>query len=579
MATIDYRNTNTVWSSVLVETLVRLGMRQAVISPGSRSAPLTVAFARHPDVEAIPVLDERSAGFFALGLARCARKPVVLVCTSGSAGAHFFPAIIEAHESGVPLIVLTADRPPELRACHSGQTIDQQKFYGGYVRWYHELAVPEPVLERLRYLRQQVAHGWQRAGGPFPGPVHMNVPFRDPLAPIPDGRTQGLEEGIDDAFFDHLDATPATKSGLTKVLGARDPRGLIVAGAAAPDDTAAYANAVGRLAVESGWPILADALSPLRTEQMDSRAVVVTAYDAILRHEKTARQLAPHQVMCLGGWPTSKVLRAFMESHLCDVLMVSPTEDNRDSLHARTRQIVAPVGSLVTENLSRADHAYADAWRRAESVARAALDAGLEQCGQFEGKAVWLLARALPEGTPVFVAGSMPVRDAEYFWPANHRRQQLAFNRGANGIDGTLSSALGMAHGNRPSVLLTGDLALLHDTNGCLLLQRFRGSLTIVVINNQGGGIFEHLPISAFDPPFEDYFATPQRIEFSRWAAAYGIDHERICDWQTFELRVRTLPAKGVRLLEIQTDRKADAAYRKKLFTTVADQVGKSFVQ
>nr|MBP7142818.1 2-succinyl-5-enolpyruvyl-6-hydroxy-3-cyclohexene-1-carboxylic-acid synthase [Opitutaceae bacterium] len=163
--------------------------------------------------------------------------------------------------------------------------------------------------------------------------------------------------------------------------------------------------------------------------------------------------------------------------------------------------------------------------------------------------------------------------DAEYFWPATGRRQQLAFNRGANGIDGTLSSALGMAHDNRPSVLLTGDLALLHDTNGGLLLKRFRGSLTIVVINNRGGGIFEHLPISAFDPPFEDYFATPQGIEFSQWAATYGIEHELVADWETFKQRVATLPAKGVRLLEIRTDRKADAAYRRRLFANVADQV------
>ncbi|MBP7143464.1 MAG: 2-succinyl-5-enolpyruvyl-6-hydroxy-3-cyclohexene-1-carboxylic-acid synthase, partial [Opitutaceae bacterium] len=451
-ATIDFRNTNTVWSSVLVETLVRLGLRQAVISPGSRSTPLTVALVRHPDVETIPVLDERSAGFFALGLARRARRPVVLVCTSGSAGAHFYPAIIEAHESGVPLLVLTADRPPELRACHSGQTIDQQKFYGGYVRWYHETAVPEPVVDRLRYLRQQAAHGWRRASGLFPGPVHLNLPFRDPLAPVPDGRTRELEERIDDVFFEHLDAASAARSGIRTVLRAGSARGLIVAGAAVPEDPAAYARAVARVAVETGWPILADALSVLRTEEMDSRAVLVTAYDAILRHEKTARQLAPRQVLCIGAWPTSKVLRAFMESSSCEVLMVSPTEDNRDSLHARTRQIVASVETLVTEGTPPADRAYADAWLRAEDVARVALDAGMEMCGQFEGKVVWMLARAVPEGTPVFIAGSMPVRDAEYFWPATGRRQQLAFNRGANGIDGTLSSALGMAHDNRPSV-------------------------------------------------------------------------------------------------------------------------------
>lgn len=579
LATIDSRNTNTVWCSVLAETLVRLGLRYAVISPGSRSTPLTLALARHPGVEAVPVLDERSAGFFALGLARRTQLPVMLVCTSGSAAAHYFPAVIEAHEAGVPLLIFTADRPPELRACHSGQTIDQQKLYGSFVRWYHELSVPEASRERLSYLRQQVAHAWERARGPFAGPVHLNAPFRDPLAPVADGTARELADEIDETFFSHLDGFPVARSQATYWQRATTARGIIVAGPVSSADPAAYAQAVSRLAVASGWPVLADTLSGLRTEVVDPQAAIVSCYDVILRTEKVSRLLTPRQVLCLGGWPTSKVLRAFIEASQAEVLLVSPTEDNRDALHGRTRQIVAPVESLVIQGNPPRDDAYASAWREAEQTARAALDVAMEDCGQFEGKASWLLAKTLPEGTPVFVAGSMPVRDVEYFWPAHSRGQRFAFNRGANGIDGTLSSALGMAHGNRPSVLLTGDLALLHDTNGGLLLNRFAGSLTIVVINNRGGGIFEHLPIAAFDPPFEDYFATPQTVEFSAWAATYGIDYELVADWRTFEQRVATLPAKGVRLLEIHTDRKADAAYRKKLFATVAAQVSDALVR
>ncbi len=579
LATLDFRNTNTVWCSVLVEALVRLGLRHAVISPGSRSTPLTLALARHPGVEAVPVLDERSAGFFALGLARRTRLPVVLVCTSGSAGAHYFPAVIEARESGVPLLIFTADRPPELRACHSGQTIDQQKLYGGFVRWYHEFSVPEASLERLSYLRQQVAHAWERARGPFAGPVHLNAPFRDPLAPVADGTARQLEGRIDAMFFSHLDGLPVARSQVTHWQPATTERGIIVAGPASPADPSAYAQAVSRLALASGWPVLADTLSGLRTEAVDPQTAIVSCYDVILRNENVSRLLKPRQVLCLGGWPTSKVLRAFIEFSQAEVLLVSPTDDNHDAVHGRTRQIVAPVESLAIQGNPPRDDAYASSWREAERTARAALDAAMEDCGQFEGKASWLLAKTLPEGTPVFVAGSMPVRDTEYFWPARSRGQRFAFNRGANGIDGTLSSALGMAHGNRPSVLLTGDLALLHDANGGLLLNRFAGSLTIVAINNRGGGIFEHLPIAAFDPPFEDYFATPQTIEFSAWAATYGIGYELVSDWRIFEQRVATLPAKGVRLLEIRTDRKADAAYRKKLFATAAAQVSDALVR
>lgn len=579
LSTIDFRNTNTVWCSVLVETLVHLGLRQAVISPGSRSTPLTLALARHAGVETIPVLDERSAGFFALGLARRAGQPVVLVCTSGSAAAHYFPAIIEAHESGVPLLILTADRPPELRACHSGQTIDQQKIFGGFVRWYHELAVPEASWERLGYLRQQASHAWERARGRFPGPVHLNAPFRDPLAPLADGTARGLEGRIDGTFFTHLAGEPVVKSEVVGWQPAMTDRGIIVAGPAAPADPPAHAKAVNSLALALGWPVLADTLSGLRTEAVDPRVTIISCYDAILRTDKASRHLAPRQVLCLGAWPTSKVLRHFIDVSQAEVLLVSPSEHNRDALHGRTRQIVACAESLVVRVNPPRDEVYAGAWREAERTARAALDASMEDCGCFEGKASWLMARALPEGTPVFVAGSMPVRDVEYFWPVRFQGHRFAFNRGANGIDGTLSSALGMAHGNRPSVLLTGDLALLHDSNGGLLLNRFQGSLTIVVINNRGGGIFEHLPIAAFDPPFEDYFVTPQAVEFSRWAATYGIEHLPVEDWATFERLVSTLPLKGVRLLEVRTDRKADAAFRKKLFASVAAQVSEVLVR
>src|SRR3954468_12363452 len=201
MSSLDFRNTNSLWGSVLVETLFRLGLREVVISPGSRSTPLTMAFARRADIEAIPLLDERSAAFFALGLARQRRRPVALLCTSGTAGANYFPAIIEAQESGVPLLVITADRPPEMRECRSGQTIDQQKLFGSHVNHYHEFAVPQATLPMLRYLRQTTAHAWERAQWPVAGPVHLNAPFRDPLPPLDDGTTAEIRGEINGSRF------------------------------------------------------------------------------------------------------------------------------------------------------------------------------------------------------------------------------------------------------------------------------------------------------------------------------------------------------------------------------------------
>lgn len=565
---LDFSNANSLWGGVLVETLVCLGVRSAVISPGSRSTPLTFAFVRHPQIEAVPVLDERSAAFFALGQAKRQRRPVVLLCTSGTAGANYLPAIIEAQESGVPLIVITADRPPEMRDCASGQTIDQQKLFGGHVNFYHELAVPAATLPMLAYLRQTMANAVTRALSPTAGPVHLNAPFRDPLPPIEDGTARGLEGAIDESFFAHLSAAAPAMSVATIWQRPTTARGLIIAGPAAPADITYYVISIRELSAKLGWPILADALSPLRSA---SEGGVVTMYDAILRDTTLARDLAPRTVLCLGGWPTSKVLRAWLEMSGAEILLVAPSAANRDALHGRTRQITAPVESLAVAGEKVADESYLKSWTVADSAARGAMDQAVEaEATMFEGKATWLLARHLPKRTRVFVASSMPVRDVEYFWPANGLAHEIVFNRGANGIDGTLSTALGVAHGGEPAVLLTGDLALLHDANGFLIKPKFRGSLTIVLINNRGGGIFEHLPVAKFDPPFEEFFATPQEVDFEKLCAAHDVEHVVVKDWVQFAGLISVLPASGIRVLEVRTDRKRDAARRKQLFTAVA---------
>ena len=574
--TLDFRSVNSLWGGVLVETLARCGVTHAVLSPGSRSAPLVFAFARHPRIEAIPVLDERSAAFFALGLAKKNRRPVALVCTSGTAAANFFPAIIEAQESGAPLVVLTADRPPELRDCASGQTVDQQKIYGGYVEFYHELAVPEASEPLLCYLRQTVAQAGARARG---GPVHLNCPFRDPLVPAEDGATKALATKIDGDFFAHLEPAapmPATASWQPRA----GSRGLIVAGPEMVADAGAYAAAIIQAAETLGWPVLADALSPVR-HHAGGRATIVTTYDAILRSTRMARELAPQQVICFGGWPVSKVLRGWLEQAQAETLMVSPGPANRDGLHGRTRHLPLSAENFTVTDAAVADPAYAAQWSRAEAVARTSLDGVLGPTDElFEGKAAWLLASHLPEETPLFVASSMPVRDAEYFWPASGRRCEMAFNRGANGIDGTLSTALGVAHAaDRPAVLLTGDLALLYDTNGFLLRPKLRGSLTIVLINNRGGGIFEHLPVAQFEPPFEEFFATPQEADFGKLCSAYGVAHVLVRDWKHFTGLASVLPTSGVRVLELRTDRKRDAATRKKLFADAAIAAEKALLE
>lgn len=573
MAQIDSRNRNTLWASVLVETLVRSGVRQTVVSPGSRSTPLAMALAVHAGIEAIPVLDERSAAFFALGLAKQRLEPVVLLCTSGTAAANYFPAIIEASESGVPLLVLTADRPPELRACASGQTIDQLKLFGGYVNFFHEVGLPAATLGALRYLRQTVVHALGRTRLPFAGPVHLNVPFRDPLPPIPDAAAAAFAKEIDwETFLAQVAPPEHTVAGVAEPHLRPDVHGIIVVGPAQPGNAEEFAASVGEIARRLDWPVLADGLSPLRNH---SAAVpnLVTTYDLVLRNAAAAERLKPEVVLCIGGWPTSKVLRGWLQTSDAVTWLVSLRPDNRDALHGRTRQLALELSTLAAMLPEALDeNGYQRMWSRYDGRARTALDARMMAMPEmFEGRVAGVLAQHLPEGTSLFVANSMPVRDVEYFWPPNARRARPFVNRGANGIDGTLSTALGIAHGaEQPAVLLTGDLALLHDTNGFLLRPKFNGGLTIVLINNRGGGIFEHLPVAQFDPPFEEFFATPQEADFAKLAAAYGVEHVLVRDWAHLAGLVAKPPASGIRILEVRTDRKRDAATRKALFAEIA---------
>ena len=401
-APLDFRNTNSVWGSVLAETLVRLGVAQAVISPGSRSTPLTIAFARNPGIEAIPLLDERSAAFFALGLARSTHRPVVLLCTSGTAGANYFPAIIEAQESGVPLLVITADRPPEMRQCRSGQTIDQQKLFGSQVNFYHELAVPEASVRMLRYLRQTVAHAVERTQWPVAGPVHLNAPFRDPLPPVEDGTAAGLKKEIDEDFFAHLTAGPMVREPAEIPDLPQVKRGLIVTGPAQPRDPTRFANTLELLSGKTGWPVLADSLSPMRSCSA-SGMPFITAYDILARNAELMEKLRPDFVLCVGGWPISKTLRAWLEQCDAPTWIISESEQNQDALHGRTRTIRASIERLA-ESLPDPKELpdYFLEWLYAQTPVHVVLNrelAGLKW--MFEGKASWLMSALLPEHTPV----------------------------------------------------------------------------------------------------------------------------------------------------------------------------------
>ena len=591
---IDFRNTNTLWASILVETLQRLGLTTALICPGSRSAPLTIAFAQNNQIETIPILDERSASFFALGIAKKSGLPTALICTSGTAAANFYPAIIEARESRIPLLIFTADRPPELRDCHAGQAIDQVKMYANYLNWQVELAIPSAEIAMLGYLRQTLIYAWDRSQFPTPGPVHLNIPFRDPLVPISDIAVEALETQFDsEDFFAGLEpiiigetSTPPSPPLLRGGVGSaieqwqKCRRGIIIAGVAQPQFAEKYCSAIAQMSKLLNWPVLAEGLSPLRNyAQLNPH--LISTYDLILRNRELADKLTPEIAIQIGDLPTSKELRNWLEKTQPKRYIIDPSHHNLDPLHGKTTHlrtspenlatnlatIFTPVppllkGGLGGDRISESNE-YLQLWRNTETQVRQTIDQKLSTINNIiEPKVSWLLSQILPAGTPIFISNSMPVRDVEFFWKPNNLEIKPFVNRGANGIDGTLSTALGVSHRNQSSIMLTGDLALLHDTNGFLITNKFVGHLTIILINNNGGGIFEMLPVAKFDPPFEEFFATPQDINFAQLCATYGVEHERIHDWEQLKQKLVSLPNNGIRVLELQTDRRADAKWR-----------------
>ncbi len=571
---LDFRNTNTLWASVLAETLSRLGLQTAIICPGSRSAPLAIAFAQHPTLEAIPILDERSSAFFALGMARRSGVPVALICTSGTAGANFYPAIIEAHESRVPLLVLTADRPPELRHCHAGQSINQVNLYSAYPNWQAELALPEAKASMLAYLRQTMVYAWERSQFPVPGPVHLNIPFRDPLVPIPEVEMEQIAQSFDTTqFFQMVQPIGVPSSEPISNLESLPlqtwlacDRGLIIAGPAIPRCALTYCQAISQLSQYLGWPVLAEGLSPLRN-YANLNPYLISAYDIVLRNLNLVTQLKPKQVIRIGELPTSKSLRNWLQDLPCCQWIIEPSTENVDPLHSAAKHLRASVEAIAQFLPPHFPHSptspYLKSWLSLEITLREQVHHTLAQTQPLrESKVAWILSQNLPAETPLFIANSMPVRDIEIFWQPGQLKIQPYFNRGANGIDGTLSSALGMAHYQQSSVLLTGDLSLLHDTNGFLIRPHWQGHLTIVLLNNNGGGIFGMLPIANFEPPFETFFATPQNVDFGKLCATYGVEHVEIDSWEMLVAYLNPLPAQGIRVLEVICDRTADAQWR-----------------
>jgi 2-succinyl-5-enolpyruvyl-6-hydroxy-3-cyclohexene-1-carboxylate synthase len=552
------------------DELVRSGVRHACTSPGSRSTPLVLALVRDGRLAVHSHVDERSAAFFALGIAKATGEPAVITCTSGTAAANFLPAVVEAHEAGVPLLVLTADRPPELREVGAGQAVDQLKLYGGAVRWFFEVGTHDASAEPwLRALACRAVHATLGSAG-RPGPVHLNFPLREPLVAPPE-LPAGRGGRVDGAPWLVRRSVPAVPSGdqLERYADwvAANPRGVIIAGRAERGQPA-LAEALARFAAAAGWPLLADPLSRARRG-----SAAVAHYDALLRCEPFAAARRPSGVLRTGDLPTSKPLRAWLGALDAEQVAFDPEGVWHDPDAALSMVLGAdPAATLdaLAKRVRPGDPAWLDAWTRADVAAGAAIDDALDDA-LGEPRVARELGALLPADATLFAASSMPVRDVETFVRVRADPPRVLAHRGANGIDGTASAAFGAAAASDgPVVLLIGDVALAHDVGGLLCAKRLGLALTIVLMDNDGGGIFEFLPVAGATDAFEEHVATPTGLDARQIAALFGLEYTAPTDVGAFAAAVTAaLGTSGTTLIHVQTDRKANVTEHRAVWDAV----------
>ncbi|MDQ6719192.1 MAG: 2-succinyl-5-enolpyruvyl-6-hydroxy-3-cyclohexene-1-carboxylic-acid synthase [Candidatus Dormibacteraeota bacterium] len=506
------------FAATFVDELAAQGVEFACISPGSRSAPIAIALQRHPKIRVLVHIDERCGSFFGLGLAKATGKPVVLLSTSGTAAAEFHPAVVEASHSRTPLIVLTADRPPELRDVGANQAIDQQRLYGSAVRWFFDPGPPVELANASRLWRRLAARACAEAAS---GPVHINLPFREPLVPPPGEVPAALGTPSQTAIVGRTLPTPSQVTTLASALK-RAKRPLVVAGEMRDGDR--LAPALNRL----GLPVLAEPSSQLRRAETGA---AVESYEALLR-AGWSLQHGPDLVIRLGGTPTSKVLSAWLAAASAPTFLIDPDHAWRDPDQVASHVVACDPQGLM-EALPAMDRtAWRDEWMSAGKRATAAIAATFVSTPIHEGHIVRALASRLPDAAQVFVGSSMPIRAADSFWPHAKTRQRFFGNRGASGIDGLVSTGLGLAAARTdvPTVLLLGDLSLYHDMNGLWALRRHGLRATVVVCDNNGGGVFNFLPQAQHQDVFEELFATPLGLDFAQVARLYDLVYSPVID-------------------------------------------------
>ena len=602
--------------AALVDEFYQLGVRHAVFSPGSRSTTMAMLFTEYEGFETYMNIDERSASFMALGIAKAYKEPTVLVCTSGSAVAHYLPAILEAQYSGVPLIVLSADRPHTLLHVGAPQTVDQQKIFGTAVNYYEELAVPQED-HYYTYPRQVARKAYMKAMDIKKGPVHINVPLFEPLVPELDrkhfeaGRSpyKVFKPNYGDVFSyqnrsnntsnpsnvskaSNVSYTKNTTDNNSNPLLVQYKKVLILAG---PQIDVNEVESIHSFAENLQAPILADPLSNVRrwhktdaiddnhefninrsndtdmTQKKQFSDVVISTYDAFLADKELWPVLKPDCVIQFGQMVVSKRVQQMVASwDNVEYIEINPTMDSMNPTGKTTIHMQASIDMFThLYAVKKESNAYLNSWQRLEVAGKAQLSTAIEEPSCFEGRTIRELQQHIPDNSQVLVANSMTVRDFDYFWFSGESDAVLYGNRGVNGIDGTVSTALGLATNHQPTYLVTGDLSLFHDLNGLAVAKTHNLNLTIILHNNDGGGIFEYLPQKG-TKHFDYLFSTSQGLDYSGAAKLYGCGHTKISSPDELShVLAKVSTESGVHIIEIPTDREYSRQLHRK-YTNVS---------
>jgi 2-succinyl-5-enolpyruvyl-6-hydroxy-3-cyclohexene-1-carboxylate synthase len=567
---------NRLWAYLIVEELVRCGVEFFCVAPGSRSTPLVAALAANDKARSLVHFDERGTAFAALGYARATGRPAAWITTSGTAVANGLPAVVEASTDGVSMVLLTADRPPELRQTGANQTIDQPDIFGDYVRWRFDLPAPDPAIDPAMVLTTVDQAAYRARRSPL-GPVHLNLMFREPFLPEKEHDSRGPSPWAerDEPYTRYAATKPSVDDMEIRALRQTlhpAKRGLVVAGRLA---SRKRGEAVLRLAEALGWPLLPDVGSQIRLGAGSQN--LAAHYDVLLAGDSFAKAYAPDAVVHVGGRALSKRLEQFLGRSRPDPYVVvrenpfrlDPAHRVTHSIEADILDFCASMVRIATEHPPAADTSWAAGWREASEKVGRHLDeiSSDEPSEPFVARSV---SRNVPADHGIVVASSMPVRDLDTYAAADGVPVPVAANRGASGIDGTVATAAGFARGlGRPVTLLIGDLALLHDLNSLAMLRDV--PVVVVVLNNDGGGIFSFLPVARHKEFFEPYFGTPQGVNFGPAAEMFGLRYEHPETAAEFVGSYRAACARGSStLIEVRTDREENVRLHAELLSLVA---------